>query len=63
MPTGKLLPVYDLHRLAVWLPASRATTGIAKQRYVWIVWKHGHQGPTYFRWLSTRALRMQTRLQ
>jgi len=34
----------------------RATTAIGKQRYCWIVWKP-HDGPTTFRWLSTRPFR------
>jgi hypothetical protein len=41
---------------------SRATTTIAKQRYVWAVWKHAHSGPTEFRWLSTRAFKSDARL-
>lgn len=57
--------IYALDECTCWPygDPSRATTSIAKQRYCWIVWKHSHFGPTLFRWLSTRALRMQTRLQ
>ena len=33
---------------------SKATTAIGKQRYVWVVWKAGHAGPTRFGWLSTK---------
>lgn len=33
---------------------TKATTAIGKQRYCWVVWKPGQQGPTWFRWLSTR---------
>lgn len=50
--------VYALDECICWPygDPSRATTSIAKQRYCWIVWKHGHQGPTHLRWLSTKAL-------
>ena len=37
---------------------AQAITSIAKQRYCWIVWKHGHTGPTVLRWLSTQAFRL-----
>lgn len=36
---------------------ARATTAIGKQRYVWVVWKLNHTGPTVFRWLSTRPFK------
>lgn len=32
---------------------AQATTAIGKQRYCWVVWKP-HDGPTMFRWLSTK---------
>lgn len=50
--------IYALDECICWPygDPSRATTSIAKQRYCWIVWKHGHQGPTHLRWLSTRRL-------
>lgn len=35
--------------------ASRATRSLQAQRYCWIVWEHGHTGPTRFEWLSTSA--------
>jgi hypothetical protein len=48
--------IYALDECTCWPygDPSRATTSIAKQRYCWIVWKHGHTGPTLFRWLSTK---------
>ena len=48
--------VYCLDECICWPygDPARATTSIAKQRYCWIVWKHGHKGPTALRWLSTR---------
>ena len=48
--------IYALDECICWPygDPSQATTSIAKQRYCWLVWKHGHQGPTEFRWLSTR---------
>ena len=48
--------VYALDECICWPygDPSHATTSIAKQRYCWIVWKHGHHGPTELRWLSTR---------
>lgn len=33
---------------------SCGTNGISKQRYIWIVWKRDHVGPTRLCWLSTR---------
>lgn len=47
--------VYCLDECICWPygDPARATTSIAKQRYCWIVWKHGHTGPTQLRWLST----------
>ena len=36
---------------------AKATTAIGKQRYVWVVWKPGHKGPTAFNWLSTKGFR------
>ncbi|MCB1510391.1 MAG: hypothetical protein KDJ36_05765 [Hyphomicrobiaceae bacterium] len=30
-----------------------ASSAIAKQRYCWMVWLHGHQGGTRFEWLTT----------
>jgi hypothetical protein len=50
--------VYCLDECICWPygDPSRATTSIAKQRYCWIVWKHGHEGGTQLRWLSTRPL-------
>lgn len=35
---------------------TRATTAIGKQRYCWVVWRP-HDGPTVFRWLSTKPFR------
>lgn len=35
----------------------RATRTIGQQRYCWIVWKHGHLGPTVLRWLRTAPFR------
>lgn len=35
---------------------SLATTAIGKQRYCWVVWRP-HNGPTVFRWLSTKPFR------
>ena len=32
----------------------RATRTIGQQRYCWIVWKHGHLGPTVLRWATFR---------
>ena len=51
--------VYCLDECICWPygDPSRATTSIAKQRYCWMVWKHGHDGPTELRWLSTRSHR------
>lgn len=51
--------IYALDECTCWPygDRSRATTGIGKQRYCWIVWKSGHQGPTHFHWLSTRTTR------
>lgn len=51
--------IYALDECTCWPygDPARATTGIGKQRYCWIVWKSGHQGPTHFHWLSTRARR------
>lgn len=51
--------VYCLDECICWPygDPSRATTSIAKQRYCWMVWKHGHSGPTELRWLSTREHR------
>lgn len=51
--------VYCLDECTCWPygDPSRATTSIAKQRYCWIVWKHGHAGPTAMKWLSTRHFR------
>ncbi len=48
--------IYALDECICWPygDPARATTSIAKQRYCWIFWKHGHKGPTTFRWLSTR---------
>lgn len=50
--------IYCLDECTCWPygDPARATTTIAKQRYCWIVWKHGHVGPTTLRWLSTRAV-------
>lgn len=51
--------VYCLDECICWPygDPARATTSIAKQRYCWIVWKHGHTGPTVLRWLSTQPYR------
>ena len=51
--------IYALDECTCWPygDPTRATTGIGKQRYCWIGWKSGHQGPTHFHWLSTRACR------
>lgn len=51
--------IYALDECQCWPygDPSRATTAIGKQRYVWVVWKPSHIGPTAFRWLSTRAFR------
>lgn len=38
----------------------RATRSLMSQRYCWIVWEHGHTGPTRFDWLTTAPFR-QTR--
>lgn len=48
--------IYALDQCTCWPygDPARATTGIAKQRYCWIVWKHDGQGLTEFRWLSTQ---------
>lgn len=48
--------IYALDECTCWPygDPSRATISISKQRYCWVVWKHGHTGPTCFRWLSTR---------
>lgn len=50
--------VYALDACTCWPygDPTRATTAIGKQRYCWIVWKHGHSGPTRLQWLSTRGL-------
>jgi hypothetical protein len=47
--------IYALDECICWPygDPARATTSIAKQRYVWIVWKHGHEAPTMFQWLTT----------
>ena len=42
---------------------ARATTAIAKQRYFWAVWKHGHIGPIEFRWLTTAPFKSAPRLE
>lgn len=51
--------IYALDECICWPcgDPGRATTAIAKQRYCWMVWKAGHDGPTHFQWLSTRAYR------
>ncbi|MEQ1718397.1 MAG: hypothetical protein ABL907_20840 [Hyphomicrobium sp.] len=51
--------VYCLDECICWPygDPSQATTSIAKQRYCWMVWKHGHTGATELRWLSTREHR------
>ncbi len=51
--------IYCLDECTCWPygDPARATTSIAKQRYCWIVWKHGHTGPTEIKWLSTRPFR------
>ena len=51
--------IYALDECTCWPYGDplRATTSIAKQRYCWIIWKHGHTCPTVFRWLSTRHFR------
>src|SRR5690606_41003165 len=43
--------IYALDECVCWPygDPSRATTSIAKQRYCWIVWRHGHQGATHLR--------------
>jgi hypothetical protein len=30
-----------------------ATRSTLQHRYAWLIWDHGHDGPTTFRWLST----------
>ena len=52
--------IYALDECTCWPygDPTRATTGISKQRYCWIVWKTGHSGPTRFHWLSTRTTRL-----
>ncbi len=49
--------IYALDECTCWPygDPSRATTGIAKQRYCWIIWKYGQSGVTALRWLTTRA--------
>ncbi len=51
--------IYALDECTCWPygDPARATTGIGKQRYCWIVWKSAHQGPTHFHWLSTPTTR------
>ena len=51
--------IYALDECQCWPygDPTRATTAIGRQRYVWVVWKPGHVGPTVFRWLSTRPFR------
>ena len=51
--------IYALDECQCWPygDPAQATTAIGKQRYVWVLWKSGHQGPTSFRWLSTRPFR------
>lgn len=51
--------IYALDECTCWPygDPNRASASIAKQRYCWIVWKHGHQGVTTFRWLSTKPFR------
>lgn len=41
--------IYALDECICWPygDPSRATTSITRQRYVWIVWKAGHEGPTH----------------
>ena len=47
--------VYALDECICWPNGDprQATTTIAKQRYMWMVWKHGHDGPTRLEWLTT----------
>jgi len=33
------------------------TSAIAKQRYAWMVWTAGYQGPTRFEWLETKPFK------
>ena len=51
--------IYCLDECTCWPygDPARATTAIGKQRYCWIVWNHGHRGPTTLRWLSTKVFR------
>lgn len=51
--------IYALDECICWPygDPARARTAIAKQRYCWIVWKHGHRGSTTVHWLSTRKYR------
>lgn len=51
--------IYALDECQCWPygDPAKATTAIGKQRYVWVLWKANHQGPTHFRWLSTRPFR------
>jgi hypothetical protein len=51
--------IYALDQCQCWPygDPSRATTAIGKQRYCWVVWRHGHQRPTTFRWLQIAHFR------
>lgn len=37
----------------------KATRSLLQQRYVWLVWHAGYNGPTLFKWLSTAPYKAQ----
>lgn len=47
--------IYALDECVCWPMGdpSLATRSTLQHRYAWLVWDHGHEGPTTFRWLAT----------